>query len=51
MMKRSMEMENECEDVFETGVACSAKTMYPDWLSMSGQGYISSMYKKVQKSN
>ena len=39
----------ECEDVFEAGVACSAKTMYPDWLSMSGQGYISSMYKKYKK--
>ena len=23
--------------------------MYPDWLSMSGQGYISSMYKKYKK--
>lgn len=33
-------------DVFETGVKCSIKTMYPDWLSMSGEGYISSMYKK-----
>ena len=38
-----------CEDVFEAGVACSAKTMYPDWLSMSGEGYISSMYKKYGK--
>ena len=36
----------ECEDVFEAGVQCSAKTMYPDWLSMTGEGYISSMYKK-----
>ena len=27
----------------------SAKTMYPDWLSMSGEGYISSMYKKYKK--
>lgn len=36
----------ECEDVFEVGVQCSAKTMYPDWLSMTGEGYISSMYKK-----
>lgn len=35
-----------CEDVFEAGVDCSAKTMYPDWLSMSGEGYISSMYQK-----
>ena len=31
----------EGEDVFEAGIACSAKTMYPDWLSMSGEGYIS----------
>ena len=32
-----------CEDVFEAGVECSSKTMYPDWLSMSGEGYISEM--------
>lgn len=38
-----------CEDVFEEGVDCSAKTMYPDWLSMSGKGYISSMYKRYGK--
>ena len=37
------------EDVFEAGIACSAKTMYPDWLSMNGEGYISSMYKKYKK--
>lgn len=36
----------ECEDVFEAGISCSSKTMYPDWLSMSGKGYISSMYKQ-----
>ncbi|MCI5994822.1 MAG: anaerobic ribonucleoside-triphosphate reductase [Blautia sp.] len=39
----------ECEDVFEAGIQCSAKTMYPDWLSMSGKGYISSMYKQYGK--
>ena len=39
----------EGEDVFEAGVACSAKTMYPDWLSMTGKGYISSMYKQYKK--
>ena len=39
----------ECEDVLEAGVACSAKTMYPDWLSMTGKGYISSMYKQYKK--
>lgn len=38
-----------CEEVFEAGVACSAKTMYPDWLSMTGKGYISSMYKQYGK--
>ncbi|BCJ96878.1 anaerobic ribonucleoside-triphosphate reductase [Anaerocolumna cellulosilytica] len=34
------------EEVFEAGVHCSSKTMYPDWLSLTGEGYISSMYKK-----
>lgn len=36
----------ECNDVFEAGIQCSASTMYPDWLSMSGEGYISNMYQK-----
>ncbi|MCI9059835.1 MAG: anaerobic ribonucleoside-triphosphate reductase [Lachnospiraceae bacterium] len=36
----------ELEDVFETGIECSRKTMYPDWLSLTGKGYISSMYKQ-----
>ena len=39
----------EGEDVFEAGISCSAKTMYPDWLSMTGKGYISSMYKQYKK--
>ena len=33
-------------DVFEAGVECSAKTMYPDWLSLTGEGYVAEMYKK-----
>ena len=37
------------EDVFNAGIECSAKTMYPDWLSMTGKGYISSMYKQYGK--
>lgn len=37
------------EDVFEAGIDCSSKTMYPDWLSLSGEGYIASMYKKYDK--
>ena len=37
------------EDVFEAGVACSAKTMYPDWLSLTGKGYVASIYKQYGK--
>ncbi len=33
-------------DVFEAGIECSKKAMYPDWLSLSGEGYVASMYKK-----
>ena len=39
----------ELEEVFEAGVQCSAKTMYPDWLSLTGKGYIASMYKQYGK--
>ncbi|WP_458458241.1 anaerobic ribonucleoside-triphosphate reductase [Pseudobutyrivibrio sp.] len=39
----------ELEDVFEAGIDCSRKTMYPDWLSLTGEGYIASMYKKYGK--
>lgn len=34
------------EDVFEAGIDCSSKTMYPDWLSLTGDGYVAEMYKK-----
>lgn len=34
------------EDVFEAGIECSMKTMYPDWLSLTGEGYVAEMYKK-----
>ena len=27
----------ELEDVFEAGIECSRKTMYPDWLSLTGE--------------
>ena len=39
----------ELEDVFEAGVRSSAKTMYPDWLSLSGEGYVPGIYKKYGK--
>lgn len=34
------------EDVFNAGIECSMSTMYPDWLSLTGEGYVSEMYKK-----
>ena len=33
-------------DVFNAGLDCSSKTMYPDWLSLTGDGYVAEMYKK-----
>ena len=39
----------ELEDVFEAGIECSSRTMYPDWLSLTGEGYIAGMYKKYGK--
>lgn len=39
----------ELEWLFNVGVECSTKTMYPDWLSLTGEGYIPSMYKKYGK--
>lgn len=39
------------EDLFEAGIECSRKTMYPDWLSLTGKGQASrvftSAYEKV----
>ena len=37
------------EEVFEAGVLCSSKTMYPDWLSLTGEGYVASIYKKYKR--
>ncbi len=37
------------EDLFDAGVECSRHTMYPDWLSLTGEGYVPSMYKKYGK--
>lgn len=36
----------ELEDVFEAGILCSSKSMYPDWLSLTGEGYVAEVYKK-----
>lgn len=34
------------EKSYQAALDCSAKTMYPDWLSLTGEGYVPSMYKK-----
>lgn len=39
----------ELEELFNIGIECSSKTMYPDWLSLTGEGYVPSMYKKYNK--
>ena len=39
----------ELEDVFEAGIECSQRSMYPDWLSLTGDGYVASMYKQYKK--
>ena len=36
-------------EVFEAAIDCSCKTMYPDWVSLTGEGYIASVYKKYGK--
>ncbi len=36
----------ELEDVFKASVECSSKSMYPDYLSLTGEGYVPEMYKK-----
>ena len=41
--------DKELNDVFEEGIDCSCKTMYPDWLSLTGEGYVASMYKKYKR--
>lgn len=36
----------ECEDVFEAGIYCSSKAMYPDWLSLEPGSYVGDIYQK-----
>lgn len=35
--------------IYEAGVECSQRAMYPDWLSLTGEGYVPSIYKKYGK--
>lgn len=39
----------ELERLFDVAIECSSKCMYPDFLSLTGEGYVPSMYKKYGK--
>ena len=39
----------ELNYLFELAIECSSKAMYPDMLSLTGEGYIPSIYKKYGK--
>lgn len=39
----------EFEWLFDEAIDCSSKCMYPDFLSLTGNGYIPSIYKKYRK--
>ncbi len=39
----------ELRDNFLAAIECSSKTMYPDYLSLSGEGYVPEIYKKYGK--
>lgn len=36
----------ELEHIFNTAIECSKKTMYPDYLSLTGDSYVANAYKK-----
>ena len=36
----------ELENLFDLAIECSSRSMYPDYLSLSGDGYVSEMYQK-----
>lgn len=37
--------DKELENLFDLAIDCSSKCMYPDFLSLTGEGYVPSMYK------
>ena len=39
----------ELRDNFLAAIKCSQKTMYPDYLSLTGEGYVCEMYKKYKR--
>lgn len=35
-----------CRDVYEAGITCSSKALYPDWLSLEPGSYVGDIYQK-----
>lgn len=35
-----------CRDVYEEGIKCSSKALYPDWLSLEPGSYVGDIYQK-----
>ena len=40
---------SKLRDNFLAAIKCSQKTMYPDYLSLTGEGYVCEMYKKYKR--
>ena len=40
---------SKLRDNFLAAIKCSQKTMYPDYLSLTGEGYVCEMYKKYNR--
>lgn len=38
--------ETDHEDLFDLAIECSCRCLYPDFLSLSGEGYVADMYRK-----
>ena len=37
------------EELFDLSIECSCRCLYPDYLSLSGHGYVADMYRKHKK--
>ena len=37
------------EELFDLAIDCSCRCLYPDFLSLSGEGYVADMYRKHGK--
>ena len=50
-MRICMDRENRWKMCLKQGLNATRKTMYPDWLSLTGDGYVPSIYKNTARSS